>query len=88
VLFSGGFVPLKHSAAVLLFSESPTRFLLEIRPRDLRLILSIFQGLAMDVIGSVALDPRLLVLDIRSSNAFIDAPLSALKDAWQAPLRW
>ena len=87
-LFTEVFVPLTHPAAVALFSESPTRFLLESRPKDFQEILSIFRGFTRDLIGVVAEQPRLLIYDMRWTNALIDAPLSALKEAWQAPLRW
>jgi phosphoribosylformylglycinamidine synthase len=72
---------------VLMFSESPSRFLLEIVPREMENVLAVFEGLTCAPIGAVSDEPRLQVFGT-SSNRSIDAPLSALKDAWQAPLRW
>jgi phosphoribosylformylglycinamidine synthase len=75
--------------AVILFSESPTRFLLEVRSESVPALLSLFDAGALTIaaIGEVVAEPR-LVVRAGSSRALIDAPLSALKDAWQAPLRW
>jgi phosphoribosylformylglycinamidine synthase len=69
-----------------LFSESPTRFLLEVRPDAVADVQSLFEGLPVGEVGTVTETPRLIVRD--SESTLIDAPLSALKEAWQAPLRW
>jgi phosphoribosylformylglycinamidine synthase subunit PurSL len=76
-----------NDPVVMLFSESPTRFLLEIVPKDMEMVLSLFEGLTCSPIGAVEEKPRLNVIG-NSAKSLIDAPLSALKDAWQAPLRW
>ncbi|WP_435007292.1 phosphoribosylformylglycinamidine synthase subunit PurL [Tundrisphaera lichenicola] len=70
----------------LLFSESPTRFLLEVRPEALDEVLILFDGRAIHQVGIVIDDPRLTIRD--GSSTLIDVPVSGLKDAWQAPLRW
>jgi len=72
--------------AWILFSESPTRFLLEVRPDAVAAIRTLFEGLPIAEIGAVTEVPRLIVRDAEST--LIDAPLSDLKEAWQAPLRW
>jgi phosphoribosylformylglycinamidine (FGAM) synthase-like enzyme len=72
--------------ASLLFSESPTRFLLEVRPEATDAIFEILDGLTTDLIGGVIAEPRLVVLNLKS--ILIDASLPALKEAWQAPLCW
>jgi len=73
--------------ASLLFSESPTRFVLEVRPDSVAALISLFAGLPLGRLGVVAETPRLV---IRRGEAppLIDAPLPDLKFAWQAPLRW
>ncbi len=76
-----------NNPVVLLFSESPTRFVLEIVKRDLETVQSLFQGLSCSPIGAVLEEPRLQVFG-KTPKRLIDAPLSALKEAWQAPLRW
>lgn len=88
---STGKVPGAHRSrtahpAWILFSECPTRFLLEVRPDAAPAVQSLFDGLPIGEIGTVTEAPRLIVRDAEST--LIDAPLSALKDAWQAPLRW
>ncbi len=77
-----------HDVA-LLFSESPSRFVLEVRPGDLRAVQNLFGDLPLGRVGEVAggESPRLVVRGLGGGPA-IDAPISALKSAWQAPLRW
>ena len=78
--------PLPLHPAAMLFSESPTRFVLEVRPESVEATFVEFDGLAIDLLGAVVATPRLFVFDKKST--WIDAPLSDLKAAWQAPLRW
>ena len=78
--------PLPLHPAAMLFSESPTRFVLEVRPESVEATFVEFDGLAIDLLGAVVATPRLFVIDKKST--WIDAPLSDLKAAWQAPLRW
>ncbi len=75
-----------HPAAFL-FSESPSRFLLEVRPGDVPAVQQLFDSLPLGGVGAVTSAPRLIIRD-SSPVPLIDAPLSALKAAWQAPLRW
>jgi phosphoribosylformylglycinamidine synthase len=77
-----------HDAA-LLFAESPTRFLLEVRPDRVRAVYDLFGPLPLGRIGEVTGPdgPRLTVRGL-GGNVVIDASLSDLKSAWQAPLRW
>ncbi|WP_435017176.1 phosphoribosylformylglycinamidine synthase subunit PurL [Tundrisphaera sp. TA3] len=76
----------RHPAS-LLFSESPTRFLLEVRPESAQEVTALFDRLPLGRIGEVIAEPRLVVM-AQSGSALIDAPISELKAAWQAPLRW
>jgi len=80
-----------HDTA-LLFSESPTRFLLEVRPEHAGALAGLFEGLPLGRLGEVTGGPdagpaRLTILGLDAS-AVIDAPVAELKDAWQRPLRW
>jgi phosphoribosylformylglycinamidine synthase len=128
---------------ILLFSESPSRFLLEVRPSVVATIAEVFEGLPIGWLGTVeacgrpgatedleivcercggpmavrvgrrgaflgcqnepqcrhtapipdglkdplSTPPRLTVTGLAGA-AVIDAPVSALKAAWQRPLRW
>ena len=83
-------VPCEEDAAldaILLFSESPSRFLLEVRPDDLPALDDLFGGLPLGRLGAVVAEPRLTVTGL-DGPAVIDATVSALKSAWQTPLRW
>ncbi len=80
--------PVMHPAS-LLFSESPSRFLLEVRHDDTPTVAGLFAGLPIGILGQVVTVPRLVIRDGRPSGSpLIDASLSDLKAAWQAPLRW
>jgi phosphoribosylformylglycinamidine synthase len=91
-------VPRDADAAVdfvLLFSESPTRFVVEARPECSLELAALWSGLPFCRLGEVtprksenrAVSPRLVVHGLSGSIA-IDAELAALKAAWQKPLRW
>ncbi|HEV3122143.1 MAG TPA: AIR synthase-related protein, partial [Isosphaeraceae bacterium] len=81
-----------HNCA-LLFSESPSRFVLEVRPEHVSRAAAIFQDLPFAAIGSVTVssaggkEARLSILGL-DAKAVIDAPVAELKAAWQGPLNW
>jgi phosphoribosylformylglycinamidine synthase len=73
-------------AATRLFSESNTRFLCEVRAEKVAAFEAAIAGAAFAPIGQVTDGDRLL---IRSGDATVVASdLTALKEAWQKPLRW
>jgi phosphoribosylformylglycinamidine synthase len=77
---------------VLLFSESPSRFVLEVRPGDLDAFVAVFDDLDLPlgrigVVTEAGGTPRLTIGGL-GGTVVIDSPLSALKSAWQRPLRW
>lgn len=88
-------VPCDETAAhdgPLLFSESPSRFLMEVRPKDLGAITDIFGVLPIGKLGEVTgaegdEGPRVTILGL-DTTPVIDATLSTLKTSWQRPLRW
>jgi phosphoribosylformylglycinamidine synthase subunit PurSL len=91
-------VPRADEAArdfVLLFSESPSRFVLEVRADRRDELAGLLNGLPLGWIGEVtsgngqheAASPRLTVLGLDDA-VVIDATASDLKAAWQRPLRW
>ncbi len=73
--------------AVLLFSESNTRFLVEVPPADCSQFESAFADLPLARLGTVSAHSRLIVTD-PTYRTLIDSPLSALRHAWKAPLAW
>jgi phosphoribosylformylglycinamidine synthase len=73
---------------VLLFSESTTRFVVEIRPDKA----SAFQAcmgsdIPLTQLGQTCKEPRLRIAGA-SGEWIIWAQLADLKDAWQKPMRW
>jgi phosphoribosylformylglycinamidine synthase len=91
-------VPRRDDAArdwILLFSESPTRFVLEVRPEDRGELERRLGGLPLGRLGEVAAGrpagegspPRLTIAGLDASPV-VDAAVADLKAAWQGPLRW
>jgi phosphoribosylformylglycinamidine synthase len=94
--FAGGVgadVPdLKAAAAGLsdtarLFGESPTRFILEVRPENAAALREAFAGLPLAKVGTTVKEPRLRVAG-ENGEWLVWAKLDELKEAWQKPLRW
>ncbi|CAN5281869.1 phosphoribosylformylglycinamidine synthase subunit PurL [soil metagenome] len=75
------------SDTVRLFSESTTRFVIEVKPENVAALGKIFNGLPLAKIGVTTKDTRLRVA---ASNGewLIWAKLDELKAAWQNPLDW
>lgn len=90
------------SNAQLLFSESNTRFLCEVRPDDAEAFSRALGSVPHAVIGEVVDNDRLAILGLSTPRPapepgeppewqtpqVIDAPLDELKQAWQDTLRW
>jgi phosphoribosylformylglycinamidine synthase subunit PurSL len=70
-----------------LFSESPTRFVVEVKPGNTEAFRKCFAGLPLTALGRTVAEPR---LRIAGSNGewLMWAKLAELKEAWQKPLRW
>ena len=86
---------MRSSDLVLLFSESPTRFLVEARPECARELDLIWKTVPFCRLGEVTggieergePSPRLTVRGLDGSIV-IDAGTAELKAAWQGPLLW
>ena len=73
-------------ASVLLFSESNSRFLCEVRKENAAAFEAALAQVPHAQIGEVTQSAR---LEIRSGNQpAISADIADLKEAWQSPLRW
>jgi phosphoribosylformylglycinamidine synthase len=70
-----------------LFAESPTRFIMEVRPEHAEAIKETFTGLPLTRIGTTVKEPRLRIAGA-SGEWLIWSKLDELKEAWQKPLRW
>ncbi|MCS7016219.1 MAG: phosphoribosylformylglycinamidine synthase subunit PurS [Gemmatales bacterium] len=71
---------------VILFSESNSRFLLEIPPEAEADFRELFTGLPWCILGTVSDAPRLTIFDSQRRHRLIDASLDELKAAWQTAL--
>ena len=71
----------------LLFSESNTRFLCEVRPGDAAAFEQALSGVPVARIGEVTGGKRLEIVGTEG-GVMIDAELDELKRSWQTPLDW
>jgi len=75
------------SDEIRLFSESTSRFLLEVRPEDAQQFTKHFENLPVLKLGRTVKEPRLRIAGA-NGEWLIWADLADLKEAWQSPLRW
>jgi phosphoribosylformylglycinamidine synthase II len=96
--FAGGFGMTLHLGKVplgepisrndaILFSESNTRFLVEVAPEDSQRFEQAMKGVTFAAIGEVTKSDRFEVYGIKGERV-VSTPLAELKEAWQKPLRW
>jgi len=71
----------------VLFSESNSRFIVEIKPEDKNKFEKILNGNTFAEIGKVAGGKSFVVRGM-DGKVIIKVPIGGLKEAWQAPLRW
>jgi phosphoribosylformylglycinamidine synthase len=72
---------------VLLFAESQTRFVVEVRPEDAAAVEGLFAGAAqLGCIGQTVKESRLRIAEV-GGEWVVWAALSDLKRAWQRPLQ-
>ena len=81
-----GDVTADGECTVKLFSESNTRFLVEVPEDKASEFEACFEGLTVSRIGSVTNDGVCKVVD--GETTLIESEITALKEAWQKPLRW
>ena len=71
----------------VLFSESNTRFLVEVAPEDRHRFESTMAGVNFAAIGQVTSKEKLEVYAF-NGKMVLSASIAELKEAWQRPLRW
>jgi len=76
-----------HVDAALLFSESNTRFLIEVEPANVKAFKTAIGKVPCARIGKVTRAPSLKITGLRGKT-ILDEALATLKESWQAPLRW
>jgi phosphoribosylformylglycinamidine synthase len=72
-------------AAILLFSESNTRFICEVTPENAAAFEKAMFGIACAKIGEVV---DSTTLEITLDQPVLKADITALKESWQKPLHW
>jgi phosphoribosylformylglycinamidine synthase len=75
------------SDAALLFSESATRFVVEVSPANVAAFQSCLEGVPLFRLGQTCKESRLRVAGA-GGEWVVWAQLAQLKEAWQKPLRW
>jgi len=78
--------PIDRSDFVL-FSESNTRFLVEVAPEDRQQFEKVMSGVDFAAIGEVQESEQFEVYGM-DGRRVLSAPIGELKEAWQKPLRW
>lgn len=71
----------------IFFSESNSRFLVEVLPENREQFEEIIQETSFTVIGQVT-DSGVLEVYGLNGKKVVSAPIGELKEAWQKPLRW
>ena len=96
--FAGGFGAIVHLKSVpleesidrddfILFSESNTRFLVEVAPKNGAEFEKMMEGIKLAAIGRVT-DAETLEIYGLNGRKVVDTSIQELKDAWQRPIRW
>ncbi len=70
-----------------LFSESNSRYVVEVTPENYDAFARRMLNLPFGQIGKVTRGPRLVIKDAKQRTV-IDSSIDALRDAWQKPLAW
>ncbi len=73
--------------SIILFSESNTRFIAEVRKQDKNKFENLMKSIPIGLIGQVSGKKDLKIYGL-SGKKIVDTSLDKLKEAWQKPLRW
>ena len=81
-----------HTMAVesddaLLFSESATRYLLEVKPEHYDAVIRYLRGLQFGVLGKLSEKPN-LIIHSQTAGILMDEPVEHFRQAWLKPLDW
>jgi len=71
----------------ILFSESNTRFIVEVRPEHQKPFETLVKDIPWGLLGKVTSEPILKINGL-NKKTIINENIYDLKDAWQSPLRW
>ena len=70
-----------------LFSESNSRYILEVRPENYEAFAKLMLNLPFGQVGTVTTE-KALVIRAENGETVIESDLTSLKQAWQEPLDW
>ena len=73
--------------AAILYSETPSRFLVEVDPARRDRFFEAMGEIDVAVIGELTSDERVVIL-AKNREDYINESIADLKEAWQKPLRW
>ncbi|MFO0793542.1 MAG: phosphoribosylformylglycinamidine synthase subunit PurL [Candidatus Brocadiaceae bacterium] len=76
-----------HRNDTMLFSESNTRFVVEIQPEHQKQFEATMKGIPCGLIGKVTAEPFFQITGL-NNKVIINENINDLKEAWQSPLRW
>lgn len=71
---------------VVLFSESNTRFVVEVEAENQSAFEAAMQDVALTLLGQVTDSSSLEI--VAQEETLVDVPIGELKEAWQSPLNW
>jgi phosphoribosylformylglycinamidine synthase len=83
-------VPYKSKDArndFILFSESNSRFMVEVAKKDQSVFERILKGLPFGLVGCISKNKTFKVFGL-DGKVCINAGIGDLKESWQKPLRW
>jgi phosphoribosylformylglycinamidine synthase len=72
---------------LMMFSESQSRYLVEVKPENYGAFLSTILPCHVGQVGQVTAEPRLTVVDAKKT-VLVDEPIQALKESWQRTFKW
>ncbi|MBA7654921.1 Phosphoribosylformylglycinamidine synthase subunit PurL [subsurface metagenome] len=70
-----------------LFSESNSRYVVEVEPDNYDAFAKLMLNLPFGQIGKVT-EEKILVIKVQNGRAVIELDLDSLKEAWQEPFNW
>ena len=76
------------AAVIRLFSESNSRFIVEVPAELATTFEAYFEESTLSLLGQVCDHDRLIIRDSETDVTAVDVPLAQLKSAWLQPLNW
>ncbi|WP_028894314.1 AIR synthase-related protein [Syntrophorhabdus aromaticivorans] len=70
----------------VLFSESPSRFIISVKEEDLGALTTLFGSIPFGVLGKTRDDKRFIIRGLQGKQ-ILDVSIDALLEAWQAPFK-